>query len=86
MNEKKNGSNFLKSVVACVLIFLLIFTSVVLYLFYKTGGMEPSTLVAAVFGATVSELSICGWIQKHKIQASKDATDTDAENGEDDRG
>ena len=73
MKKKKPEIDFLKKVVAGVLIFLMIFTSVVLYLFYKTSGMEPSVLVGAVFGATVSELGICGWIQKNKIKAGQTA-------------
>ncbi len=39
---------FSKKVMTCMLVFLVIFTAVVLYISYKTQS-EPSTLVASVF-------------------------------------
>jgi hypothetical protein len=63
---KGQSDNFTKKIVICLLVFLLTFTGVVLWLFYATGGMEPTALVTAVFAATVGELGFLTFIRKLK--------------------
>lgn len=63
----KKKRNYMKIVVTAILLFLLGFTGLCLYLFYRTGGMEPSTLIVSVFAAVMGELSICGLLKRsHK--------------------
>ena len=62
--QKKKG-RFMKGIIIGVFLFLLVFISVVLWLFYKTGN-EPSTLIASVFAVAVGEFSILGSIKKKK--------------------
>lgn len=69
--------NFMKKILIGVFIFLLIFTGVILYLFYHTDGAEPSTLIACVFAACIGEFSICGIIQTNKNKYKKDGTVAD---------
>ena len=68
-------STFLTKVVTGILIFLFLFTVAILFLFYKTGGMEPSVLVGAVFVGTLGELGICGWIQHGKMKTEQHEED-----------
>lgn len=60
----KQKDDFLKKVVITLGIFLLVFTIAVFIVFCVTGGSEPSTLIACVFGACLGECSICGLIKK----------------------
>ena len=64
VKQKKKG-RFMKGIIVGVFIFLLVFITVVLWLFYKTGS-EPSTLIASVFAVAVGEFSILGSIKKKK--------------------
>lgn len=64
-DKKKKKGRFMKGIIIGVFLFLLIFISVVLWLFYKTGS-EPSTLIASVFAVAVGEFSILGSIKKKK--------------------
>ena len=68
MNKQKHD-DFLKKIIIIMGIFLLIFTIAMVLLFYFTGGMEPSTLIACVFAACMGEYSVCGFI---KIGKTKD--------------
>ena len=48
--------NYTKKVVAVVIILAIIFTISVLWVFVRTGGNEPTVLVASVFAFLTSEL------------------------------
>lgn len=48
--------NYTKKVVAVVIILAVLFTVAVLWVFVKTGGNEPTVLVASVFAFLTSEL------------------------------
>lgn len=48
--------NYTKKVVAVVILLAVIFTIAVLWVFVKTGGNEPTVLVASVFAFLTSEL------------------------------
>ena len=69
--------DFMKKIIIGVFIFLLIFTGVILYLFFATDGNEPATLIACVFAACIGEFSICGLIQTNKNKYKKDNGSTE---------
>lgn len=48
--------NYTKKIVAVVIILAVLFTVAVLWVFVKTGGSEPTVLVASVFAFLTSEL------------------------------
>lgn len=48
--------NYSKKVVTAVIILAVMFTFAVLWVFVKTGGNEPTVLVASVFAFLTSEL------------------------------
>lgn len=48
--------NYTKKLVAVVIFLAVIFTVTVLWVFVKTGGNEPTVLVASVFAFLTSEL------------------------------
>lgn len=60
--------NFLKKVIVCLGIFLLIFTVAIMIVFVITGGSEPSTLIACVFAACLGEASICGLLKNTRTK------------------
>ena len=49
-------TSFSKKIVAVVIILAVLFTIAVLWVFVKTGGNEPTVLVASVFAFLTSEL------------------------------
>lgn len=63
--------DFLKKVVVCLGLFLLIFTAIILLIFVLTGGSEPSTLIACVFAACLGEASICGLLKNTRTKHEK---------------
>lgn len=71
--------DFMKKIIIGVFVFLLIFTGVILYLFFATEGAEPSTLIACVFAACIGEFSICGLIQTNKNKYKKDSKSKEEE-------
>ena len=48
--------NYTKKIVAVVIVLAVIFTVATLWVFVKTGGNEPTVLVASVFAFLTSEL------------------------------
>jgi DMSO reductase anchor subunit len=48
--------NYSKKIVAVVIFLAMMFTVAVLWVFVKTGGNEPTVLVASVFAFLTSEL------------------------------
>ena len=65
-SQKKKG-RFSKKIVTLVIILNVIFTSAVLYLFYKTSS-EPSILIGAWFAFTTVELWSLASIKKKEIK------------------
>lgn len=63
--KKKNM--FSKFIVFLVIILNIIFTSAVLYVFFKTGS-EPITLVGCWFAFTTGELWMLSSIKKSKVK------------------
>lgn len=63
--KKKKKGRFSKGILVFMLIFLLIFTSLCMYITYKTG-IEPSSLIIAVFGFCGFEGGCMAWIKKTK--------------------
>lgn len=64
MKEKKNvrTMDVILLILAC---FLLVFVSLLLWLYYRTGGI-PDTLCTCVFAACGGECGIMGWIKTTK--------------------
>ena len=60
-------ANFSKLVVALVLFLNIVFTAIILLIFYATGN-EPPALIAAWFGFTGVELWSLATIKKSKIK------------------
>ena len=63
MNDKKKKSIFSKIIVSAVISLNVLFTAVVLWLFYKTAT-EPMGLIAAWFGFTTVEMWSLAGIKK----------------------
>ena len=64
--------NYTKKIVAVVILLAVIFTVAVLWVFVKTGGNEPTVLVASVFAFLTSEL----WnLARIKINGGGDSYD-----------
>lgn len=55
----------LNIILIIVAITLLIFSLVMIWLFYMFQSV-PDTLIVSIFGACTGELSICGWIRTTK--------------------
>lgn len=68
--EKKPG-RFMKLQLIGMFTFLFVFTIAILVIFVITGGMEPTSLVIAVFGICGVEGGILGWIKNNKIKSSR---------------
>lgn len=47
---------FSKKIVIGILIYSFLFSQEILYVFVKTGGMEPTVLVGAFFTGVIAEL------------------------------
>lgn len=63
-------SNFSKIIVSMVVTLNILFTSIVLYVFYKVKT-EPTTLITAWFAFTTGELWMLASIKKAKVKGSK---------------
>ena len=48
-----------------IAVFLLIFISLLLWMYYRTGGL-PDTLCTCVFGVCGGECGVMGWIKTTK--------------------
>lgn len=65
--QKKKG-RFSKFIVTLVIILNVIFTAAILYVFLKTDGSEPSTLIGSWFAFTTVELWSLSKIKRAKIK------------------
>jgi hypothetical protein len=63
-------NNFGKVIVSMVIILNIVFTGVVLYVFYKVKS-EPTVLITAWFAFTTGELWMLASIKKAKVKGSK---------------
>lgn len=62
-NKKRFGTmDIVLVVIAC---FLLVFVAVMVWLYYRTGGI-PDTLVTCVFACCGGECGVMGWIKTTK--------------------
>lgn len=71
-SKHSKKTNKLDIVLIIVAIFLLIFTSVMIWLFYYFQQV-PDALILSVFGACTGELSICGWIKNVKEKLKEES-------------
>jgi len=62
---KKDNVGFIGWMVILAFVLNVIFTTVILYIFFYTGS-EPSTLIVAWFGFTTGEIVVGGAIQRKK--------------------
>lgn len=62
---KKKKLKTMNIILIVIAIFLLIFTGVMIWLFYEFQSV-PDTLIISVFGACTGELSFCSMIRKNK--------------------
>ena len=60
-------SNFSKFIVILIILFNITFTSVVLYIFFRTG-YEPTALIAGWFAFTGGELWLLAGIKKKEVE------------------
>lgn len=72
MDKRKRNRNrvkgqYSKFIVSFVILLNIIFTAIVLFLFYRTGN-EPSTMIGAWFSFTTVELWSLSRIKKKKIE------------------
>lgn len=81
-NNNKTNDDFMKKIIIFMGIFLFCFVVVVLGLFYLTGGMEPSTLIVAVFAACMGEGSICGFLKISKNKKELEEKKANVHEGE----
>jgi hypothetical protein len=65
----KSGK-YSKWILACMLIFLIIFVQECLYITLKTGT-EPATIAALVFGFCGVEGGLMAWIKTVKVKGGK---------------
>jgi|LFRM01.1.fsa_nt_gb hypothetical protein len=70
MSTKKD---FSKKIVSLVVVLNVLFTIAVLYVFLKTDGSEPTSLVVAWFAFTTGELWMLSSIKKTKIREGDQA-------------
>lgn len=59
------SDKFLDKVLVSIALFLLLFVITMIVVFCIKGSI-PDTLVISVFGATVGEVSVTGWIKTTK--------------------
>lgn len=69
--NKQNAGKFSKRIVKFVILINIIFTAIIIWLFYTTGA-EPTTLVVAFFGFTTVELWSLASIKKKKEEERND--------------
>ena len=63
--EKEASGTFSKKLIVVMLILLVIFVAVVLRNFILTG-MEPGTLIVAVFSLFTGQFGLMAWLMKNK--------------------
>ena len=70
-------------VLVALIVLLILFTMRVLHI-VETGGYEPSTLITAVFAATLGEFGIMGWIKNTKTRYGTEIDGIDYSSDDDD--
>lgn len=69
LKKKQNKKGrFSKFIVTLVIILNVIFTAAILYVFLKTDGSEPSTLIGSWFAFTTVELWSLSKIKRAKVK------------------
>ncbi len=63
--QKRKMMKTMDKILIFIGVFLLIFTSVMIFIYYKTGGV-PDTLIVSIFGICGGEAGIMGWIKTTK--------------------
>lgn len=63
----KKQTNTMDLILALIAVFLLVYTAVVLVMFWFKG-YEPSTLTSCIFLACTGECGFMGWIKTAKIK------------------
>ena len=63
MKKKKIGT--MDIVLVVIAVFLLIFVAVMIWIYYRTGGI-PDTLCTCVFAICGGECGVMGWIKTTK--------------------
>lgn len=63
--KKRKKLGTMDKVLVVIGVFLLVFVSVMLWLFYMTGGI-PDTLCTCVFAVCGGECGVMGWIKTTK--------------------
>lgn len=63
--EEETSGNFSKKVIIVMLLLLVIFVAIVLRHFIGTG-LEPTTLIIAVFSLFTGQFGLMAWLMKHK--------------------
>ncbi len=64
-SRKKKKKKTMNIILVCIAVFLLIFSTILLILYYRTGGI-PDTLCTCIFGICGGECGIMGWIRTTK--------------------
>ena len=64
LKEEASG-DFTKIIVIAMLTLFVLFVSIILWNFIKTG-MEPTTLIVSVTGLFAGEFGLLAWLMKHK--------------------
>lgn len=63
--EEKASGDFTKKVITVMGCFLVVFVTIVLWNFIRTG-LEPAHLIAGVFGLFVGQFGAMAWLTKNK--------------------
>ena len=77
----KSQSRYIKKVLTFMFIYLILFTSVCLFITFKTGN-EPSTLILCVFAFCGVEGGLSAWIKTTKVKKSDKPAVKDQEDEE----
>ena len=75
---------FMNKVIIFIAIFLIVFTAINLFIFYRIGN-SPDVLITAVFSACLGELGFMSWIKNTKqkyIDTEPTYTDDDDDDEE----
>lgn len=65
MKKKKSTIGVMDRILVFIAILLLVFTSVMIVIYAKTGGI-PDTLCTCVFSVCGGECGVMGWIKTNK--------------------
>lgn len=77
----KSQNKYIKKILVIMFIYLILFTSVCLFITYKTGT-EPKTLILCVFAFCGVEGGLSAWIKTTKVKKSDKPGPKDTEGNE----